>query len=105
MPFFDIPFWQNFVSNALATIVGAVVLGIPIALWLNRHQEKSSEKEQKKKILRLLQEELLINFAQLTGWKLTENKLLEVSVIGPFLRDESWRAFSDGGELQSSLRC
>jgi len=76
------------------------MIGIPIALGINKYQEKSSETERKKKILRLLQEELIINFGQLTGWKATHNKLLEVSMIGPFLRDESWRAFSDGGELQ-----
>ena len=99
MNFFDFTFWQNFASNALATIIGAMI-GIPIALGLNKYQERSSETERKKKILRLLQEELLINYGQLTGWKTTQNKILEVSVIGPFLRDESWRAFSDGGELQ-----
>ena len=100
MPFFDTSFWQNFVSNTLATIVGAVILGIPIALWLNKHQEKSSEKERKKKILSLLREELLINLTQLSGWEKNDNKRIEVNIIGPFLRNESWKAFSDGGELQ-----
>jgi hypothetical protein len=100
MPFFDIPFWQNFVSNTLATIVGVVILGIPIALWLNKHQEKSSEKERKKKILSLLKEELFTNLTLLSGWEKNDNKQIEVNIIGPFLRNESWKAFSDGGELQ-----
>ncbi len=99
MDFFDTSFWQNFVSNALATFVGAVV-GIPIALWLNRHQEKSSEKERKEKILRLLQEELTINLGHLSEWNKTRHKERYANIIGPFLRDESWMGFSDGGELE-----
>ena len=99
MHFFDISFWQNFVSNALATFVGAVI-GIPVALWLSKYQEQTSEKERKKKILSLLQEELMINLTLVSGIKHREDKEFEYSIIGPFLRDESWNAFSDGGELE-----
>jgi hypothetical protein len=45
---FDFAFFQAFLSNAFATIIG-VILGIPIALWLNSHLERSSEQERKKK--------------------------------------------------------
>ena len=48
MNFFDFSFWQNFVSNALATFLGAI-FGIPIALLLSRYQEKIAEKERKSK--------------------------------------------------------
>ena len=99
MNFFDISFWQNFVSNALATFLGAII-GIPIALGLSRHQEKTSEKERKTKILGLLREELLANLTQLSGWNKSKDKRAEAIIIGPFLRDESWKAFSDGGELE-----
>ncbi len=99
MDFFDISFWQNFLSNAIATFLGAII-GIPIALGLNRHQDKISEKERKKKILALLQEELIINLSQLAGWNKAKDKRAEAITIGPFLRDESWKAFSDGGELE-----
>ena len=99
MNFFDTSFWQNFISNALATFLGAII-GIPIALGLNRHQEKTSEKERKEKILSLLFEELLVNLGQLSGWDKAKNKRTQTIIIGPFLRDESWKAFSDGGELE-----
>jgi len=97
--FFDISFLKDFASNALATFLGAI-LGIPIALWINKHQEKSSEKERKQKILSLLFEELIINLTQLSGWHKNKRKKVETTMMGPFLRDESWRAFSDGGELE-----
>ena len=64
MDFFNFGFWQNFVSNSLATVVG-VVLGIPAALWINRwisniedQKERDRQKEIKaercKDLLRLL---------------------------------------------------
>ena len=43
MVFFDFTFWQNFVSNSLATLLG-VILGIPVAFlidrWVTQWQEK-----------------------------------------------------------------
>jgi len=99
MDFFTTSFWQDFASNALATFIGAFI-GIPIALWLNRYLEKSSELERKRKILSLLKEELLINLTQISAWNKKQNKHIQISIVGPFLRDESWKAFSDGGELE-----
>jgi hypothetical protein len=99
MDFFTTSFWQSFLSNALATFLGAVI-GIPIALLLNKYQEKASEFERKRKILSLLKEELLINLTQISAWNKNPNKHIETNVIGPFLRNESWKAFSDGGELK-----
>jgi hypothetical protein len=100
MNFFDISFWQDFVSNSLATFLGAII-GIPIALGLSRHQEKASENERKQRLLPLLREELLVNLTQLSGWNKAKDKKAEAITIGPFLRDETWQAFSDGGELES----
>lgn len=99
MNFFDLAFWQAFVSNAAATIVG-VAIGIPVALWINHYQEKSSEKERKKKILRLLFNELLGNQAVLSGWHKSEDQHGEARILSAVLRNESWKAFSDGGELE-----
>ena len=101
MNFFDFSFWQNFASNALATFLGAIV-GIPIALWLSRHQEKIAKKERKSKILHLLREELFEDYTILSGWQKADvhEKNQDIHSIGPVLKDESWRAFSDGGELE-----
>jgi ABC-type spermidine/putrescine transport system permease subunit I len=48
MGFFNLSFWQNFISSGLATLVG-VIIGIPAALWIGRIQERATEKEKKKK--------------------------------------------------------
>jgi ABC-type spermidine/putrescine transport system permease subunit I len=48
MNFFDFSFWQNFVSNLLATIIG-VALGIPVAFWINRRVGDITEKKKERK--------------------------------------------------------
>ncbi len=60
----------------------------------------SSEKERKKKILRLIYNELLGNVVQLSGFQKSQVKYREALTLSALLRNESWRAFSDGGELE-----
>jgi uncharacterized membrane protein len=71
MTFFDFGFWQDFVSNSLATLLGALV-GIPIALWLNRlltrwqeHRKTSQEQalahHRRNQLLQMLRETLQKN--------------------------------------------
>ncbi len=68
---FDLEFWRNFLSNALATFVG-IIIGIPVALWINRIQQRISDASEtqrlateatakKRKILKLLSIELRQN--------------------------------------------
>jgi hypothetical protein len=97
--FFDFSFWQQFVSNGLATLLGAMI-GIPFALWVAKYLEKLSEKEHKKKILKVLFSELLTNLTVLSGWQKSGNKSGEALTLYTNLRNESWKAFSDGGELE-----
>ena len=98
---FHSSFVQDFTSNFLSTILG-VIVGIPIALWTADYQERAAEQLRKAKILSLLREELLVNLTQLSGWQKEndDRRQREMFVLGGFLRDESWRSFSDGGELQ-----
>lgn len=49
MSFFDIEFWKDVSSNGLATLLGALV-GIPIALWLNRLIDSRRQKADKEMI-------------------------------------------------------
>jgi hypothetical protein len=98
MEFFSIEFWQSFVSNALATFLGAG-LGVLSALWLNKYQEETAEKQRKKKILRLLFNELLTNMTQLSGFQKSETKYKDALTLSALLRNESWKSFADGGEL------
>ena len=98
--FFDFIFWQNFVSNALATIVG-VIAGIPVALLINRRIKSKTEKQRKKKILTLLEEELSTNLEELNYWWKVEGTIADATgILSVVLRDEIWRSFSDGGELR-----
>ena len=92
-------FWQDFLSNLFATFLG-IIIGIPIALVLSQLQESESERERKHKILRLLWKELLSNQVQLAGWRKSGDKQKEALTLHALLRVESWRAFSDGGELE-----
>jgi hypothetical protein len=97
--FFDFSFWQSFVSNFLATIIG-VGLGIPAALLINRWIESRTEKERKKKILSVIKVELYENLTVLNSWLKEGAKKVEVLQLTAMLKDESWTAFSDGGELE-----
>jgi hypothetical protein len=99
MEFFSFEFWQSFVSNALSTFIGAG-LGVLGALWLSKYQEDSSEQERKKKILRILFSELLINVSHLSSFQKSQTKYKEALTLSALLRNESWKAFSDGGELE-----
>lgn len=122
---FDIEFWRNFLSNALATFVG-VIIGIPVALWINRIQQKLSEKTEaerleadadtrKRKILQLIKDELMNDRDLLTRIREDKNTHIDDEVINTEdllvdkiktvddvyqLRTELWKAFSDGGEIQ-----
>lgn len=98
--FFDIVFWQSFLSNLGATIIG-VAIGIPVALWISRIQERNSENEKKTKILSMLRSELYHNLHRIDYKEKDKEKLKrESGVINALLKDNMWRAFSDGGELQ-----
>ncbi len=100
MIFFDLSFWQSFLSNLGATLIGAAI-GVFGALWLNNHIEKQTEKERKKKILRLLKHELLMNIGAFSDWQRSEQPLLDKCArLNVFTKSEYWKAFSDGGELK-----
>lgn len=92
-----------YLSNLLATIAG-VVLGIPTALYIAHFQEKETEKERKKRILNLLKKELDNDAGYIFSWKGRSDQTgpdeVNDSEISIFLRDDVWKAFADGGELQ-----
>ncbi len=97
-------------GNLFATIVG-VLVGVPIALELNRRQQAAAqaitnaertanEKQRKTKILTLLRSELTMNKKQVLEMRspMESGGVRGVSVGS--LNDQLWSAFSDGGELQ-----
>lgn len=96
-------FFQDFLSNSLATLVGAL-FGVLTAIWINDFLERRIEKEKKIKILALLKKELDTNVKLLADWDYSNQGKLpddfNRSRLSLFLRDEVWYAFSDGGELR-----
>ena len=99
MNFFDTSFWQSFLSNALATFLG-VIIGIPVALWINKLIDIKKESEKKNKILKVLADELTDNLNYLEIWKEERDKKKEIITLTTYLSIESWRAFYAGGELE-----
>ena len=106
----DSEFLDNSMGNCFATMTG-VIVGIPIALWLSRRQQKEQEKKEqearereasirKTKILRLVKTELEYNRDQLLAGKEETDGVTKRVVFVNGLKDELWSAFSDGGELQ-----
>lgn len=94
-------FYIDYASNLLATLLG-VIIGIPIALGISQYQEKKTQEEKSKKKLDALYEELVENFGYLGKWKdgNMELKIKGTITLGALLKDDLWRAFCDGSEIQ-----
>ena len=93
-------FAQDFFSNLLATYIG-VIFGVSIGIWVSGYQENQLERIRKGRVLSLLQEELDHNYKELLKWREAgRGGDIEVGNIGTNLRYETWRAFSEGGELE-----
>jgi hypothetical protein len=93
-------FWLNFSSNLFATLIG-IVVGLPAALWLDRKARAKNElekayeaKQRAAKILSILLAEIEDDLVAMSHFH--EDMANEFYPV----RTESWRAFSDGGELQ-----
>jgi hypothetical protein len=80
-----------------ATFLG-VGLGIPAGLYLEGRIEKRTGKVRKAKILSAIREELEINVSYLTNYKahLEGRETRTLTTI----RNETWIAFREGGELE-----
>ena len=94
-------FFRDYLPNLLATVVG-VIIGIPVAIWLSTYQEKETEEQKKQKILSLLRVELKANEQVLQNWEGANDKGLDTYTVllDAELKIETWKAFSDGGELE-----
>ena len=93
-----IQFISDFLPNLLATFIGALV-GIPIALMLDRRQESGRAQASNQKMLTLLRAELDQNAKQVENWQNSADRSRGTGVLAAVLKNELWRAFSDGGEL------
>lgn len=95
-------------ANWFATMCG-VIVGIPIALELNRRQQRAADRraqeilkeetrERGSKILRLLQTELTANLDLMKARRSDPGQ--KRVVITERLKDDLWSAFSASGDLQ-----
>ena len=93
-------FWLDSLSNLIATIIG-IAIGLPIAFWLDRISRERNDKEKEKEIKRNLQKILSILLTELDE-NIFALRQLHSDVINFYhpVQMESWRAFSDGGELK-----
>ncbi|MHC1773734.1 MAG: hypothetical protein AB9907_18740 [Flexilinea sp.] len=101
----DTEFTKSFASNTLSTIIGAVC-GLIIVFWVNDLEREKSKKDSesqtqstKEKVLQVLVEDLKHNQTELN--KQLSPQESEAFLLRINLKIESWRAFSNGGELQS----
>lgn len=105
--------WDQFWPQLAATLIGlclgipitlfatflAVGLGIPAGLYLEGVIEKRTEKETKNKVLILIKKELEQNIDWFDKWKDDPGEVGTLFLLS-FVRDDSWKAISDGGDLQ-----
>jgi hypothetical protein len=103
---FDFIFFKSFLSELLATFIGAG-LGISGALWLNRRQEMQRQKEEKLedekrkiKVISAIREELEFSYGELVEYKAHLENVDENNIDLITVRDETWNTFKEGGELK-----
>ena len=95
-------FWEQFWPQLIATVVG-LIIGIPVGLWVSGYQNKREERERKNKILLGLKDELIFNIHVLkrTLDSLPKSTSFEdENLIFYSAKSETWKTFSDGGELE-----
>lgn len=100
MYFFNVNFWQGFVGNLFATLIG-VIVGIPVAFWINRRVEYLTEKDKREQIKSILTNELTLTDNRISLW-IKEGKKggNAVIILVQSLDDQLWNSLSAGGELQ-----
>jgi xanthosine utilization system XapX-like protein len=90
---------SGLVASYLSTLIG-IILGIPIALEIERIKSNFEKQERKTKVLSVIIGELQFNRVIIeNSWKNKESYEKGI-FLGSILQDEIWKAISDGGELE-----
>jgi hypothetical protein len=88
-------FREQFWPQVIATIIG-IAIGIPVAVWISRFQERSTEQERRTRIIISLRDEIEVNLDSLDRGKWDEDDYTK-GTLSARLKTETWDAFSDGG--------
>jgi len=100
MNLFDFSFFQGFLGNLFATVIG-VIIGIPVAFWINRRVEAITERDKRQQIKSTLTDELTLTHNRISLWiKDGKKGLHAVIILVQSIDDQLWRSLSNGGELQ-----
>lgn len=81
-------------------------MGVFIALIFDKRREKSTEKKQKSKILKMLHDELVYNqkIIKVYSKKVEQSDIVDIRnytwTLDANLKIEAWQSFSDSGDLQ-----
>jgi hypothetical protein len=87
-------------GNWLATVIGLVV-GIPIALEIERSRSQRERGEKQDKILALVEDELNHNYTLISKSWVGKSPFERGAYLGGALKDDLWQAMSDSGEIQA----
>ncbi len=93
--FINYSFWQSFLSEGIAVFIGVI-----LALWVNEWNDGRKDKEKRLIILDILAEEVAENSNNMYHWRGLSKEDKQEFLLHAMLRDDSWRAFSDGGEIK-----
>lgn len=98
----DRDFWENAVSNLLATVL-ALIAGIPIALWIDRRIKQQEDREKfrlerlkEKEILTLIKEELSFSYSLFLQGKKGNTTNMTIQS----LKSDLWDALVASGDIK-----
>jgi hypothetical protein len=97
--FDSISYRDSLFSDTLATIIG-IAIGIPVALAIDRTINMREKRERKERILSLLVRELQLNRDSIQNLWTGKEWYERGTYVSLALKDDLWRALSDGGDLQ-----
>ncbi|MBN2501265.1 MAG: hypothetical protein JXB38_10845 [Anaerolineales bacterium] len=95
-------FWVGFFQNLASDILVALFIGIVVTFYLSKREDIEQREKRKNEILGLLLNELSGNLTEIetNEGKLQGNNWSNWNTLLPGLKDETWKAISEGGEVK-----
>lgn len=95
-------YWFGFTQNFSSDLIAGIVIGSILAFYISRRERAQQKQQRKDEIIRLLLQELNDNLSEISR---NEEKLKGTSwqtweALFPGLKNETWKAISEGGEVK-----